>query len=103
MITIIFFHECNLLNDCIFLANEWAEDETLGEIISFRDYKVEIWLEVFSSVFSKNITTEGFIVLLLPENLALFSFLKEVKPSPGGKIVKPLTFDILFLPPRHSR
>ena len=100
MITIIFFHECNVLNDCIFLANEWAEAETLGETISFRDYKVEREVE---HILKKYWPLKALLYFLLPENLALFSFLKEVKPSPSGKIVKPLTFDSLFLPPRHSR
>ena len=36
------------------------------------------------------------------EKLALLSILKEVKPSPDHKMVKLLTFDISFLPLRHS-
>ena len=39
----------------------------------------------------------------LPEKPALLSLLKEVKPSPDRKMLKLLTFDNLFPPPRHSR
>ena len=37
------------------------------------------------------------------EKLALLPLVKEVSRFPHRKIIKPLTFDILFSPPRHSR
>ena len=38
------------------------------------------------------------------EKLALLSLVKEaVSRSPDSKMIKLLTFDILFSPPRHSR
>ena len=37
------------------------------------------------------------------KKLALLSLLKEVKPSPGRKIIKPLTLENFFPPTRHYR
>ena len=37
------------------------------------------------------------------EKLALLSLVKEVTRSLNRKMIKLLTFDILFSPPRHSR
>ena len=37
------------------------------------------------------------------EKLALLSLVDEVRGSPDRKMIKLLTFDILFSPPRHSR
>ena len=38
-----------------------------------------------------------------PTKLVRLFILKEVKPSPDGKMIKLLTFDNLFPPLRHSR
>ena len=38
-----------------------------------------------------------------PEKLAMLSVLKEAKTFPDCKMLKLLTFDNLFPPPRHSR
>ena len=46
---------------------------------------------------------EYFIFLFPSEKLKMISLLKEVKPSPDGKMVKLLTFDNFFPPLRHSR
>ena len=40
---------------------------------------------------------------ILLGKLALLSVVKEVRRSPDGKMIKLLTFDILFSPARHSR
>lgn len=98
------FFSTNVLNDCIFLANEWAEGETLGDAIAFRDYKDDIWL--VRAYSQKILTTEGFIQYFFsPDNLAPLSFLKEVKPFPGGKMIKhdKTSTATKNTPPRHSR
>ena len=53
--------------------------------------------------YSQNIDTpESFIALLIHQKLALLSLLKELKPSPCRKIIKPLTLCNLFPLPQHS-
>ena len=51
----------------------------------------------------KKDTPERFILLFSLKKLVRFFILKEVKPSPDGKMIKLLTFDNLFLPLRHLK
>ena len=53
----------------------------------------------FFHVFSKDRLLESFTY----QFIALLSLVKEVTRSPNRKIIKLLTFDILFSTPRHSR
>jgi len=52
----------------------------------------------FFHIFSKNSHPRKLycsFFFFSPKKVALLSLLKEVKPSPDGKIIKPLTFDNL--------
>ena len=51
----------------------------------------EIWLNVFSPILKVKTSS--------PRK----RLVKEITRSPDGKMIKLLTFDILFLPPRPSR
>ena len=53
----------------------------------------------FFHVFSKDKLPESFTF----QFIALLSLVKEVTRSPDRKMIKLLTFDILFSTPRHSR
>ena len=62
------------------------------EIFRFED-------KVFSHIFKKSHSRKlyvSFFFFFTKKKLALLSLLKEVKPSPACKIIKPLTFDNLF-------
>ena len=66
------------------------------------DYENKIYLNFFA--YSQNIDSlESFSLHFSLEKLALLSLVKEVTPSPDRKMIKLLTFDILFSPTRHSR
>ena len=57
----------------------------------------------FFRVFSKyRLPGKLFIYHFSLEKLALLSVVKEVTRSTDRKLMKLLTFDILFSPPRHS-
>ena len=60
-------------------------------------------LQIFR-VFSKYRLPESFTLpFSLEKFIALLSLVKEVTRSPNRKMIKLLTFDILFSTPRHSR
>ena len=65
-----------------------------------NDYQYEIWLKGFSRILKKDIPRNA-LLYFFTRNLTLLSLLEEVKPSPGRKIIKPLTFDNLFPHFRH--
>ena len=58
------------------------------EIFRFED-------EVFSHILKKQSPQKALLFFFSPKKLSLLSLLKEVKPSPDPKIIKPLTFDNL--------
>ena len=47
---------------------------------------------------SQKDTPESFILLFSPKTLVWLFIVREVKPSPYSKMIKPLTFDNLFPP-----
>ena len=63
----------------------------------------EIWFKVFFTCCQKINTPEFFIILFLPEKVALLLLLEEFKTSPNCKMLKLPTIDNLFPPLRHSR
>ena len=58
--------------------------------------------DLTSSFFAYSQNTDSFYHFSL-EKLALLPLVKEVAPSPDGKMIKLLTFDNLFPLLRHSR
>ena len=66
------------------------------------DYEYEIWLEVFSRMLKIYTPRKASFYHFSLEKLALLPLVKEVAPSPDGKMIKLLTFDNLFPLLRHS-
>ena len=98
---------CNAQIACWFFFKEHAVVVVfLSENFRFEDesdFGTRFELKFFHW-FSKNWHPESFIVLFFfSKKLALLSLLKEVKPSPGRKIIKPPTFENFFPPTRHYR
>ena len=57
----------------------------------------------FLCVFKKKMTPrKASFYFFSPKKLVRLFILKEVKPSPDSKMIKPLTFDNFFSPLRHS-
>ena len=66
------------------------------------DYEFEIWLKVFSRILKIKTPRKASFYHFSLAKLALLPLVKEVTPSPDRKMIKLLTFDILFSPLRHS-
>ena len=81
------------------------EKFSLGDTIKtirFED-EDEIYLNFFLNVFSYDINPGKLHCTFFPlKKLARLFLLKEVKPSPDRKMMKPLSFENLFPPLRYS-
>ena len=65
------------------------------------EYEDEIKLKVISRLLIKY-TPEKLNCTFLSEKLAKLFLLREFKPPPDHKMIKPLPFDNFFPPLRHS-
>ena len=77
------------------------DDGQSGDLKDKSQYEDEIKLKVISCLLIKY-TPEKLNCTFLSEKLAKLFLLREFKPPPDHKVIKPLPFDNFFPPLRHS-
>ena len=77
------------------------DDGQSGDLKDKSEYEDEIKLKIISCLLIKY-TPEKLNCTFLSEKLAKLFLLREFKPPPDQKVIKPLPCDNLFSPLKHS-
>ena len=100
-----------LLFESVSLRELWLDLKAAGAPLLLKtftfededDNEYEIWPKVFLRILKISTSRKASFYRISLEKLALLSLVKEVKCFPDCKMIKLLTFDILFFPAQHSR